>query len=243
VSEKSRERHGKKGGHQPTPEQMEKLIELYEKYNDQNVPEDQRPTQQQLAEESGISQTVISYWFRKFDEQERMGPEAPGTLEPVRPGRKEQDRALTRTEKTTTGRALKDLSSRAASIYEQAISIGNLVVDKYDDLVKIALENGVKLEDFMADVFNWYEAREETLQRIHRMELELNEFRELSAANYIFKHKSQCIVDFAKTIAELNASGGHINMKQAARALQNDLERIEQEITEKFPKKEMIPVG
>lgn len=228
MSSKSR----KKAGNRPTPEEMEKMMEAYERYSDPNVPPDQRPTQQQLSEEIGVPQTTLSYWFRDFEQRGMMGPEAPQTLSPTRPG-KEKDRALAVTERTTTKQAIKTLSERSKTLYEKAINIGALVVDKYGDLVEIGLESGMKLEDFVAEVFNWFERKTEVEQQLHQQETEIIELRELTASNYIFKRKSQCILDFSKECLGVVKSGARINPRQAARALQNDLDKISQEIESK----------
>jgi hypothetical protein len=210
---------------------MELYVKLYERYSDPNVAEDQRPTQAELAAESGVPQTVLSFWFRRFEE-ESTEPKNMHTLTPRgRGGKPGKDRLSVQSNRTTAKEALKSISERTKSTYEQVLSIGDLVIDKYGDLVKIALESGVKLEDFMADVFNWYEQREEEQKRLRDMEHDLAELRELTLPNYIFKRKSQCILEFANTCAALNKSGAHIPIKQAARALQNDLDRIDAEIS------------
>jgi hypothetical protein len=133
-------------------------------------------------------------------------------------------------ERRTTKEAIKSLSERSKAIFEQAINIGDLVVEKYGDLVKIALESGVKLEDFISDVFNWYERKEELERQLHDQKLRITELEELTLPNYIFKRKSQIILEFANTCVALNKSGARIPVKQAARALQNDLDRIDEEI-------------
>jgi hypothetical protein len=207
------------------------------------VPEDQRPTQEQLSEESGIPQPTLSYWFDKFEKQgiETLDESTPASGAGKGAGRGEavEKESL----KRTTREAVKGLSEMAKNLYEQAINIGNYVVDKYGDLVKIALASGVKLEDFISEVFNWYEEKEEVGQRLRAQAEEIMELRELTQPNYIFKRKSQCILDFAKMCAELNKTGGHIPVKQAARALQHDLDRIEEEIETKWQAKNEVELN
>jgi hypothetical protein len=132
----------------------------------------------------------------------------------------------------------KSIRARTTASYEQALNIGDLVVDKYGDLVKISLESGTKLEDFIIDVFNWYERRPDYERQTHALEMRITELLELTAPNYIFKRKSQCILDFARYCADLRRTGAHINVKQAARALQTDLDRIDNEIYEMLNMKE-----
>lgn len=234
----------KKAGSYPSPDQMEKMMELYERYSDATVPEDKRPTQQQLSDESGIAQTTLGFWFRKFAAQETGDEEDDArAFSKGGPRGKLKDRAQIVAERRTTREAIKSIGKRSASDYEQAINIGDLVVGKYGDLVKISLATGAKLEDFVADVFNWYESREEMLRQLHELQTELAELRELTDPNYRFKRKSQVILDFAMTCAQLNKTGGHINVRQAARALQNDLDKIDQDIEMKNQKTEMTQNG
>jgi len=245
-----RERAGRqRAGLHPSSEQMEKLKKAYARYSNPNVPPDERPTQQGLSHEYDIPQATLSYWFRKFEQEGTVEPENMATLSPKEKGRlpgeraqKGKDRAEIVTERTTTREAIKSLSDRSKSTYAQAIAIGDLVTDKYGDLIKIAIAKGMKLEDFVTDVFNYYERREEIERQIHEQEVELAELRDLTDPNYRFKRKSQCILDFAKECLNVVKSGAHINPKQAARALQNDLNKIDEEIDMR-QKIEVMPNG
>jgi hypothetical protein len=231
---------------------MEKMLQLWEEYNDPNVPPDQHPSQRTLSQESGIPQTVLSYWFTEFDkrekqEKERQEKAAAEEKEPKMPvaeesqpreTRQRKSRLITASEGQLAKDTQKNIRARTTATFEQAMHIGDLVVDKYGDLVKIALESGTKLDDFITDVFNWYERKIEYERGTRALEMQLAELRELTAPNYIFKRKSQCILDFARYLAELKKTGAHMDVKQAARALQTDLDRIDSEIYEMFNMKE-----
>jgi len=234
-----------KSGHHPSPEQMQKLKEAYYKYTDPNIPQEERPTQEDLEKEYGISQAILSYWFNKFDQEgteteEVLGKGASEKRTDRRTPPPGRDRFSIASQKVTAAEAIKSIGDLSREAYAKAINIGFQIVKNYGDLVDVALAKGAKIEDFVAEVFNCYEAKEQRERYTHDLELENLELRELTEQNYTFKRKSQCILDFAKECASLNKAGARINIKAAARALQQDLDRIDQEIEAKMEIKNQI---
>ena len=230
----ARVKRKKPGGH-PSDEEMQTIKEAYARYTDPNVPQEERPTQEDLEKTYGIPQATLSYWFHKFDVEGTEGAseveKPPGDRRSTKPGR---DNIALTSQRTTTKEAIKGIGELSRENYAKAINIGFEAVNNYGDLVELALRKGITIKDFIAEVFSCYEGREERDRYIHDLEIDNAGLRELTEPNYIFKRKSQCILDFAKECASLNKAGAHINIKQAARALQHDLDRIDEEIETKM---------
>lgn len=228
---KEGETRRKRRGSHPSPEKMAKIRQAYAEYINPDLTPEERPTQENLEVKYGIPQATLQVWFKKFD-TEGVKPQDAQPLYPEdrRQPPTGQDRATLVTSRTTMKETVTNLSNRAKKTLEEAYVIGDLVVTRYSDLVSIAVAKGMKLEDFIIDVFNFYEGREEMERRIHDFLIEIAELRELTEPNYVFKRKSQCILDFAKECLSVVKSGARVNPRQAARALQHDLDKIDEEI-------------
>jgi len=226
----------KKAGQHPSPERMEKIREAYKEYTDTSLPPEERPTQEDLAQKYGIPQPTISYWFEKFDREGDM-PEEPQTLFPresERPPtfeewkeRRGSDRGSQVASRATMKHAIQNIGEKAKTTAEQAYIIGDLVTTRYFDLVTMALAKGMKLEDFIVDVFNWYERREEIEKELSELKTILTTLKPLTDPNWRFQQKTNALLNFANQLVNAKIYGARINVREATRAFQNELEKID----------------
>lgn len=233
----------KPGGH-PSPERMEKLRAAYKEYTDPEIPEGERLTEEELETKYGIPQSTLDYWFKKFEAEGTVDPDAIQTIREQSevPGGKGKDRMTLVTDRSVMTEALKKIRERSKADTEKVYVIGALVVERYQDLINIALNRGMKLEDFMVEVFNWYERKEEVEQEVSAKNARISELEELTEPNYRFKRKSQILIEFAQQITTQKQLGMRVNPRDAARALQHDLDKIDEEINMRSkPKTETEP--
>lgn len=219
---------------------MKKLREAYAKYTDPKVPPEERPTQIQLAEEYGEPQSTISYWFNKFDEEDQgyenqTTPEitAEQVLEDSSESGKERkghkgplDRAALR---KTTSVAMGHITDRTVKAAEQAIIIGDIIMSQYGDLIKIAFAKGLPIEELVKDVFNFYEQKTQLTRYVSELEGQLVALMELTEPNWRYKYKTSLLYRFARDVLLAKQYGVKVNPKKAVRALQIELEKIDQQ--------------
>ena len=229
-----------KAGHQPSPERMQKIREAYKEYTNPEVPLEERPTQLDLAVKYKIPQATLSYYFAKFDREGDM-PEEPQTLFPSgsaiteRPptfeewkARRGPERGSLVAGRATMKNAIKNISEKAKTTAEQAYIIGDLVTTRYFDLVNLALAKGLKLEDFIADVFNFYERREEIEQELITLRTSLQTLKPLTEPNWRFQAKTNALLNFATQLVNAKTYGARINIREATRAFQKELDKLDQ---------------
>jgi len=230
--------HKKKAGPQPSPERMEKIRQAYKEYTDPNIPFEERPTQDDLAAKYKLPQSTISYYFDKFD-REGDAPEEPQTLYPSakdeRPPtfeewkeRRGPERGSQVASRATMKHAIKNISEKAKTTAEQAYIIGDLVTTRYFDLVNIALAKGMKLEDFINDVFNFYERREELEQELSTLRTSLTTLKPLADPNWRFQQKTNALLNFASQLVNAKVYGARINVKECVRGFQAELDKIDE---------------
>ncbi len=212
---------------------MKKLREAYLQYTDPTVPPEERPTQVMLAHELGLPQTTISYWFDKFTQEEGGSPEftsEESAEEMAQPGKKRKGHK-TLGEKTalrkTASAAIAHISDRSIKGAEQAIIIGDIIMNDYSDLIKIAAAKGMSIDDFLQEVFTFYERKAQLTQYVTGLEAHLAELQELTDPNWRFKRKSSLLYRFARYLLAARVYGVKVNTKKAVRALQIELEKID----------------
>lgn len=218
---------------------MKKLREAYAKYTDPKINPEERPTQLQLAEEYGEPQSTISYWFTRFKEEDegytnQTTPEiTPEQVleESEQPSeRKGHKGPMDRTAlRKTAGAAMSHISDRATKAAEQAIIIGDIIMSQYGDLVKIAFAKGLPVEELIKDVFNFYEQKTQLTRYTEELEKQLAALMELTEPNWRYKHKTSLLYRFARDVLLAKQYGVKVNPKKAVRALQIELEKIDQQ--------------
>jgi len=227
----------KKAGLHPSPERMEQIREAYKEYTDPEIAAEERATQEDLAIKYHIPQPTLSYWFDKFDREGTM-PE-PQTLYPTvkneRPPTFEEwkehrgpERGSQVASRATMKHAIKNISEKAKSRAEQAYIIGDLVTTRYFDLVNLALAKGMKLEDLISDVFNWYERKEEIEKEVSDLKITLKNLTPLTEPNWRFQQKSNVLLNFANQLVNAKIYGARINVREATRAFQTELQKIDE---------------
>jgi len=214
---------------------MKKIREAYKEYTDPAVPFEERPTQEDLAIKYEVPQATLSYWFDKFDREGDV-PEEPQTLFPTkndRPPTPEEprehrgpDRGSQVATRATMKHAIKNIGEKAKTTAEQAYIIGDLVTTRYFDLVNLAIAKGMKLEDFIVDVFNWYERREEIEKELSETTAALQTLKPLAEPNWRWQQKQVALRDFASQLLEAKKFGARIDFRGAIRAYQTELEKL-----------------
>lgn len=207
---------------------MKKLREAYLRYSDPNVLPNDRPTQVEISKETGIAQSTISYWFERFKTEEAgYSPDAAegtGKKGSQYEGRK-RDVSFREVAKT----ALAFRADKSRKDAEQVIIIGDTVMRGYSDLITIAIRKGMNIEDFIKEVFNFYEQKPQLTQYTTDLEAKITELEELTDPNWRYKQKSMLLYKFARDLLMANAYGAKINPKEAVRALQIELEKIDKQ--------------
>jgi hypothetical protein len=218
---------------------MEKIREAYKEYSNPDIPMEERPTQDELATKYHIPQPTLSYWFDKFDLEGEVGPKDPKTLFPrdERPPTFEKwqeqrsgaDRGTQIVKRTTMKHAISNLAEKAKTTAEQAYIIGDLITTRYFDLINLAIAKGMKLEDFINDVFNFYERREEIETELSQLRTSLQTLIPLAEPNWRFQRKTEALLNFARQCLNAKIYGARINVKETTRALQTELDKIDEQ--------------
>ncbi len=225
----------KKLGARVPKERLRKFREAYIRYIDPNVIPEERPTQVELAHELEVPQRTLSYWFTRFAQEEGGSPEfaggedidetAQGGAEKGRRGHKTQRQKVA--VRKTAGAAIQHLADRSTKTAEQAIIIGDIVMSGYGDLIKISVAKGMNLENFIKEVFNFYEQKAQLTQYITNLEGQLTALQALSDPNWRYQQKSNLLYKFARDLLQSKALGIKVNPKKAIRAFQIELEKID----------------
>ena len=124
----------------------------------------------------------------------------------------------------------------AAEKMGQILAIGRTVVMNYFDLVQVAVRKGMTLEDFIKDVFDWYEQREMVKAYVEELETEnamlraeLDNLAVMCRDNFKFMVKVKAAQDFAFRLAYLRALGLPVNVREATRAFWFIMEQIDRD--------------
>ena len=232
----------KRAGNRLSKERMAQVKQAWLEYTNPDLPPEERPTQLELGHKYGLPQTTISYWFGRFRaEQSGYSPEFPTTDmaadeltkdERPLPFKEWRRQRKTYSELLSTRQvareAISHISDRARKSAEQAIIIGDIITNRYGDLIKIAVAQGIKIEDFITEVFNWYERKTQLEQYLKDLETKLADLQQLTEPNFVFRHKANILFNFARQCLTARLYGLKINPRKAVRALQIELDKIAQ---------------
>jgi hypothetical protein len=222
----------KQAGSAISAERKAKIKAAYAKYTDPNVLPADRPTQTEISRDIGEAQSTVSYWFNRFKQEESggMSPELNPGFDSKKGTAKSEGRQLTISYKEVAKAAMGYTSERAQREAQQVIIIGDTIMRLFSDLVKIALAKGVTLEEFIKEVFAFFERKTQLTAYVDMLETQLTELKELTEPNWRYKHKSAILLNFSRELLAAKTAGAKINPKKAVRALQIELDKIDEEM-------------
>lgn len=136
--------------------------------------------------------------------------------------------------KTIINIANKRLAQEAENRGTRAWAIGAEVVRGYWDLAELAASKGIKIEEFVKDVFNWYERKttiEDSLASLEfenrNLQAEAEELKRVADPNFRMALKTEALHKVLKEVLILRAKGVRIPVRAVSQNLEKYLNQVE----------------
>ena len=175
-------------------------------------------TTQEIIDQYGIPKTTLYRYFKDMGVKIKTAPEM----------------TKIKVEKALRDKETAVITDEALKIYDVAIGLGTVIARRYTPLIDHLMSQGQTIELIAEDVMMWFETKTVTQNRIDNLQSEigtlnqqLREAYETAEPNYLFKLKSERLLQFANEAMRWKALGLRIPVKSAVRAFQGDLDKIE----------------